>query len=58
MRGGPPDAPIITYHYRKSHAADEARMLLEGFSGYLQTDGLDVYPAAIAGKPIIHAGRS
>jgi len=56
MRGGPPDTPIITYHYRMSHAATEARLLLGGFSGFLQTDGLDSYPPAIAGMPIIHVG--
>jgi transposase len=56
MRGGPPDAPAITYHYRPSHGAKEARELLEGFSGILQTDGLEVYPAAIEGTSIQHAG--
>ena len=56
MRGGPPDTPIITYHYRTSHAAAEARLLLGDFSGFLQTDGLDSYPPAIAGMPIIHVG--
>ena len=56
MRGGPPNTPIITYHYRTSHAASEARQLLAGFSGFLQTDGLDSYPPAIAGMPIIHVG--
>jgi len=56
MRGGPPDAPAITYHYRPSHGAQEARELLEGFHGILQTDGLDVYPAAIAGTDIRHVG--
>jgi transposase len=56
MRGGPPGAPCITYHYRVSRGAAEARSLLEGFSGYLQTDGYDSYPAAIAGTPIVHVG--
>jgi transposase len=56
MRGGPPDAPVITYHYRPSHGAREARELLEGFHGILQTDGLEVYPAAIAGTNIRHVG--
>jgi len=56
MRGGPPDAQAITYHYRPSHGAQEARELLEGFHGILQTDGLEVYPGAIAGTDIRHAG--
>jgi transposase len=56
MRGGPPDAPCITYHYRVSRGAGEAKALLQGFSGYLQTDGCDSYPAAIAGTPIVHVG--
>jgi len=56
MRGGPPDEPVITYHYRPSRKASEARDLLAGFSGILQTDGLDVYPSAIAGTAIRHVG--
>lgn len=56
MRAGPLEEPVITYHYRPSHGASEARSLLEGFSGILQTDGLDVYPSAIAGTPIVHVG--
>ena len=56
MRGGGPDAPAITYHYRPSHGAKEARELLGAFSGFLQTDGLDVYPAALAGTAVRHVG--
>lgn len=56
MRAGPRDEPVITYHYRPSHGANEARSLLEGFRGILQTDGLDVYPSAIVGTPIVHVG--
>jgi len=56
-RGGPPGRIVILYRYRPTHAAYNAKEFLEGFSGYLQTDGSEVYDAAIKGQPgIIHVG--
>lgn len=43
QKGGPPDKPVILYHYDTSRARKVAERLLEGFSGYLQTDGFSVY---------------
>jgi transposase len=48
QRGGPPQKPIVLYHYDPGRGAEVAKRLLEGFSGYLQTDGYAVYHAAVA----------
>ena len=56
-RGGPPGKTIILYRYRQTHAAYNAKEFLEGFKGYLQTDGSEVYDSVVKGIPeIIHVG--
>jgi len=56
-RGGPPDKQIALYRYRPTKEAHHARGFLEGFKGYLQTDGSEIYDAAVAGLPeIIQVG--
>ncbi len=45
QRGGPPDQPIILYDYDPGRGAGVPMRLLEGFRGYLQTDGDDGYNA-------------
>ena len=56
-RGGPPDTPIALYRYRPTKEARHAKEFLEGFKGYLQTDGSEIYDAAVAGLPeIIQVG--
>jgi len=56
-RGGPPDNPIALYKYRPTKEARHAKEFLEGFKGYLQTDGSEIYDAAVAGIPdIIQVG--
>ena len=57
VRGGPPDKTIVLYEYRETRAGENAKKLLEGFTGYLQTDGYDGYDAAVKDMPeIIHVG--
>jgi len=57
LRGGPPGKTIVIYDYRETRAAKNAIELLEGFSGYLQTDGYEGYDVAARNLPgIIHAG--
>ena len=57
LKGGPPDKVIVLYEYRETRSAKNAIELLEGFSGYLQTDGYEGYDAAVRGLPgIIHVG--
>jgi transposase len=45
-RGGPPEAPVTLYSYRESRAGKHPREFLEGYEGYLQTDGYDAYDSA------------
>lgn len=40
LRGGPPDKPVVLFHYDKSRAGSVAGELLDGFEGrYYQCDG-------------------
>ena len=43
QKGGPPDQPATCYHYDPARSREVAVRLLDGFSGYLQTDGYAVY---------------
>ena len=43
--GGPPDKPVVLYDYDPSRSAAVPARLLEGFKGYLMTDGYDGYNA-------------
>jgi transposase len=43
--GGPPDRPIIIYDYEPSRSGQVPVRLLQGFRGYLMTDGYDGYNA-------------
>jgi len=43
--GGPPDMPVVLYDYDPSRSAKVPVRLLEGFNGYLMTDGYDGYNA-------------
>ena len=56
QRGGPPDQPIILYDYGPGRGAGVPLRLLEGFKGYLQTDGYDGYNAVVASNGLIHVG--
>ena len=41
--GGPPDQPVVLYDYDSSRSASVPTALLEGYKGYLMTDGYDGY---------------
>jgi transposase len=56
QRGGPPEHPIVLYHYDPGRGAEVAKRLLEGFTGYLQTDGYAGYHAAVAVHGLTHVG--
>ena len=56
QRGGPPDQPVVLYDYDPGRGAGVPKRLLEGFKGYLQTDGYDAYNAAVAVKGRTHVG--
>lgn len=56
-RGGPPDRPVVLYEYRETRGSPNIVDLLEGFSGYLQTDGYEGYKTAVKGRDdIVHVG--
>lgn len=43
--GGPPHQPVVLYDYDASRSAKVPTRLLEGYQGYLMTDGYDGYNA-------------
>ena len=45
QRGGPPDKPIVLYHYAPSRSSQVPLKLLEGWKGYLMVDGYAGYDA-------------
>jgi transposase len=56
QRGGPPEQPIVLYDYDPGRGAGVPKRLLEGFAGYLQTDGYDGYNAVVNSNDIVHVG--
>lgn len=55
-RSGGPDRPIVLFNYAASRAGSVAEQLLDGFSGYLQTDDYAGYHATGRQERIIHLG--
>jgi transposase len=56
-RGGPPGKTVVWYEYHPTRAAYNAQAFLEGYCGYLQTDGYKGYDTAVEGNSdIIHVG--
>jgi transposase len=56
-RGGPPEAPVILYHYAASRGAEVAHQMLGDYQGYVQTDGYEVYDRVCDGaKNVVHVG--
>lgn len=56
-RGGPPDRPAVIYEYRETRGSRHIHGFLEGFTGFLQTDGYEGYGAALKDHPgIVHVG--
>lgn len=51
QRGGSGPRPVILFDYDPSRGGEVPQRLLEGFSGYLQTDGYDGYNAVCKGNP-------
>jgi transposase len=43
QKGGPPESPVILFTYSPSRGQAVAEQLLEGYRGYVQTDGYPAY---------------
>ncbi len=43
MRGGPPHAPVIRFHYEPSRGGEVPKALLADYAGFLHTDGYAGY---------------
>ena len=57
LRGGPPDKPVVAFHYDPSRSGEVAARLLEDYSGrYFQSDGYSAYAKPCAKKKIVHLG--
>ena len=56
MRGGPPDSPVILFDYDPSRGKEVPLRLLEGFEGYLQSDGYAGYDAICKKQNIVRLG--
>jgi len=62
-RGGPKGKPVVIYEYHPGRGAEYIADFIEGFTGFLQTDGYKGYETALTAyrkkypeKKIIHAG--
>ena len=56
QRGGPPDEPVILFDYDPSRSQTVPKNLLEGFAGYLQTDGYSGYNGVVAAGGLVQLG--
>ena len=56
QRGGPPEQPIVLYDYDPSRSQSVPSRLLEGYAGYLQSDGYSGYNAVVSKNQLIHVG--
>ena len=56
IRGGPPDRPVVLFHYDASRGEGAPSRLLDGFSGVLQTDGYAGYNKVCRDNPIVRIG--
>lgn len=56
-RGGPPGKIAILYEYHETRGSKNIHSFLNGFKGYLQTDGYEAYATALKDHPEInHVG--
>jgi len=54
--GGPPDKPVVLFDYDPSRGHEVALRLLDGYEGYLQSDGYVVYDTVSAKMNLILLG--
>ncbi len=56
LRGGGREQPLLYYEYSPTRSGKVARQLLDGFEGYLQTDGYKGYDGFDESSGIVHVG--
>jgi transposase len=57
QRGEPLEGrPLVLYDYDPSRSGEVPKRLLEGFRGYLQTDGYEGYGAVCEANGLVHVG--
>lgn len=56
FRGGPPEKPLLYFHYHRTRARVVAEEFLETYQGVVQTDGYVVYDSLDTRKGITHLG--
>ncbi len=56
LRGGEAEHPLLYYEYAPTRGGEVAKRLLEGFEGYLQTDGYKGYDGFNESCGIVHVG--
>jgi len=56
IRGGPPDKQIVLFQYHPTRSGQFAREWLDGFRGYVQTDGYAGYDFLDKTEGIVHLG--
>jgi transposase len=56
LRGGGTEHPLLYYEYAPTRGGKVARQLLDGFEGYLQTDGYKGYDGFDESIGIVHVG--
>ncbi len=56
IRGGPPDRPVVLFHYDATRSEAVPSRLLDGFSGVLQADGYAGYNQVCRDNPITRIG--
>jgi transposase len=56
FRGGPPDKPALVFDYQPSRSGQVPKDYLNGYQGYVQTDGYSGYDALGVQYGIVHVG--
>lgn len=56
QKGGPPEQPVILFTYLPSRSQAVAEQLIQGYEGFLQTDGYNAYAKLCAKYGLRHLG--
>jgi hypothetical protein len=56
LRGGEADHPLLYYEYSSTRGGEVVERMLDGFQGFMQTDGYSGYDAVGEQSGIVHVG--